>query len=196
MNSFSIWFITGVEHITALKGYDHILFLFVLCGVYSFRQWRNLLVLVTAFTIGHSLTLALSVLNILKLNSSLVEFLIPVTIILAAIYNLRNRNKLITANFNANYWIALSFGLIHGLGFSNVLRSLLGTGNSLLSALFAFNLGLEAGKLIILTGILVFSVVLTEFLKIKKNVFNVVLSIAVLGIALILFGQRLSDLLK
>ena len=88
MSDFYLWFSTGLEHIANWKGYDHILFLLALCGVYGLLEWKQLLVLVTAFTLGHSLTLALSVLDILKVKSAVIEFLIPITIVLTCAMNL------------------------------------------------------------------------------------------------------------
>jgi hypothetical protein len=93
LNDFNLWFITGIEHIADLQGYDHILFLLALCGVYEIKQWKNVLVLITAFTIGHSITLALSVTNAFSINSEIIEFLIPITIILTASYNLYTNYK-------------------------------------------------------------------------------------------------------
>jgi hypothetical protein len=194
LNSFFLWFSTGVTHIANWQAYDHILFLLALCGVYSPRQWKNLLFLITAFTIGHTLTLALSVLNIIHLSSNITELLIPLTIIVTCIYNLYNRNAINTGNFKANYWMSLLFGLIHGLGFSSVLRSLLGNRESIISPLFAFNTGLEAGQLIIVGCVLLFSVVLTAFFKIKRSDFNFYISVLVLIAAAVITFQRFHEL--
>jgi hypothetical protein len=195
LNNFSIWFKIGFGHIADLSGYDHILFLLALCVVYTFKQWKNLLVLITAFTIGHSLTLALSVFNILSINTKIVEFLIPVTILLTCIYNLYYRNKQVNGNFKANYWMALFFGLIHGLGFSTILKSLLGSSANILSPLFAFNIGLEAGQLVIVSIIMLFSVALNTFFRSRKVEFNFLISSVVLGIAFIIAIQRFIGLL-
>lgn len=196
MNDFFIWFSTGFEHIADFRGYDHILFLITLCGVYTLKQWKSLLVLVTAFTIGHCLTLALSTFRILNVNTALVEFLISLTILASCIYNLYNRNRIITEHFKANYWMALFFGLIHGLGFSTLLRSLLGSSQNILSQLFAFNIGLEAGQLIIVSVIIVFSVALTSIFMLRKQDVNFFLSSAVFGIAFIMALERLMELIR
>jgi hypothetical protein len=196
LNSFSAWFNTGFLHIADLQGYDHILFLFVLCGVYTQSQWKSLLVLITAFTIGHSLTLALSVMGIIKIDTALVEFLIPITILITCIHNLYHRNRIISGNFKGNYWLVLFFGLIHGLGFSNLLRSLLGGSESILSPLFAFNIGLEAGQLIILAVILLFSLALTSLFRIKRPDLIFFISAAVFGIAFIMAAERFKELLN
>ena len=146
-----LWFQTGFEHITDMAGYDHMLFLLILCSVYSFRNW-DWLILITAFTIGHCITLALSVLNIIRLPSSLIEFAIPLTILISAIFRWiqveKNENKSYQKDQKV-YAITLLFGLIHGLGFSNMLRSLLGSQADILQPLLFFNLGLEVGQIVI-----------------------------------------------
>ena len=195
MNNFFLWFTTGLEHIAGSGGSDHILFLVALCAVYTPAQWKSLLVLVTAFTIGHSLTLALSVLRIIALSPGLVEFLIPLTIIFTCLHNLYYRNRIISGHFKVNYWMALGFGFIHGLGFSTMLRSLLGEGRRILSPLFAFNTGLEAGQLIIVGTILLFSLFLTEICRLQRKHFNVIVSSAVLIAALVMALQRFNELL-
>jgi hypothetical protein len=196
LSSFSIWFLTGFTHIVDFEGVDHILFLLVLCGVYTVRQWKSLLVLITSFTVGHSFTLALSLVGIININADFIEFLIPLTIITTCFYNLYNRKKLISGSFKANYWIALFFGFIHGLGFSRLLRSLLGNSENILSPLFAFNIGLEAGQLIIISVIIVFSLVLTELFKVRQTRLNVFLSLTGLTIAGILAITRFIELIN
>jgi hypothetical protein len=150
---FTTYFQLGFEHITDLNGYDHILFLIALCAAYRYTDWRSILILVTAFTVGHSITLALAVLNIIPVNAVWIEFLIPLTIFITALKNivLQQRNQPIAATTKATYALALGFGLIHGMGFSNFLRSLLG--DELTFPLFAFNVGLEVGQLIIVAVI-------------------------------------------
>jgi hypothetical protein len=155
-----------------------------------------LLILITAFTLGHSLTLALSTLNILNVKTGLIEFLILVTILITCLNNLKKPKDQIENRFNINYWMAFLFGLIHGLGFSTLLRSLLGESANVLYPLFAFNIGLEAGQLIILACIIVFSVVLTHFLKLRKEKQNLFVSSVVFGIAFILSIQRLIQMIN
>ncbi|MBK7182800.1 MAG: HupE/UreJ family protein [Bacteroidetes bacterium] len=194
MNDFNLWFITGIEHIADLQGYDHILFLLALCGVYEIKQWKNVLVLITAFTIGHSITLALSVTNAFSINSAIIEFLIPITIILTASYNLYTNYKNKQNNPTINYGAAVFFGFIHGMGFSYLLKSLLGKTESILSPLFAFNVGLEAGQIIIVASILIISLFLTSVLKINPKLKNNFISLAVLIIASIMAFERLPAL--
>lgn len=165
-----LWFQTGFEHITDMAGYDHMLFLLILCSVYSFRNW-DWLILITAFTIGHCITLALSVLNIIRLPSSLIEFAIPLTILISAIFRWiqveKNENKSYQKDQKV-YAITLLFGLIHGLGFSNMLRSMLGSQADILQPLLFFNLGLEVGQIVIVLFSLVTITSLNEYAHIPR----------------------------
>lgn len=196
MNDFSLWFVTGLEHIADWKGYDHILFLLALCGVYEWRQWKNLLWLVTAFTVGHSLTLALSVLDLIAPDTAWIEFLIPLTILFTCVYNLRNLDNTRTPKFGANYFLALFFGLIHGMGFSFLLKSLLGAEENILVPLLAFNLGLEAGQILIVAGVLLISVFLTAVFGFSTRNRNFFVSSAVFGIAFIMALERVAALFE
>ncbi len=153
MEDLQFYFEMGWQHIMALVALDHLLFILVLTAIYRLNNWKQVLVLVTAFTIGHSLTLALSVYELIRVNSRLVEFLIPCTIIATAFFNavqsLDSGKKL-----RLNYFLALFFGLIHGLGFANAIRFMLASDQHIGWALFGFNLGLEAGQIVVVTGIL------------------------------------------
>lgn len=169
MNDFWLYAQLGFEHIADWKGIDHILFVAALCLRYQFADWKKLLVLVTAFTIGHSLTLALSVLELLNYSVAWIEFLIPVTIVLTALSNVWVKKFNFSARFPLIYWLALFFGLVHGLGFSNYLKSLLGKDQSVLPRLLAFNLGLEVGQLAILAGILFISLIFVGLLKVNRR---------------------------
>jgi hypothetical protein len=191
LSDFYLWFSTGLEHIADWKGYDHILFLLALCGVYGLREWRQLLVLVTAFTVGHSLTLALSVLDILKARSAVVEFLIPITILLTCVMNLVDLKKASKRGFRVRYLAALFFGLIHGMGFSFLLKSLLGSEENIVPPLFAFNVGLEAGQLLIVAVVLLLSSLATSLIHIPERDKNFFLSSAVFGIAVVLMLERM-----
>ncbi len=185
MSEFSLFFGLGMEHILDIKGYDHILFVIALCAIYSANQWKNVLVLVTAFTLGHSLTLALSTLDIIKVDSGLVEFLIPVTIFTTAAVNIYRRDAETTPkSVTLNYWFAAFFGLIHGMGFSNYLKSLLGKDESILTQLLAFNVGLEIGQIVIVLAIMLAALVFMRIGSVKKRDWTVIISAAVAGISL------------
>ena len=187
-----LWFQTGFEHITDLAGYDHMLFLLILCSVYSFRNW-DWLILITAFTIGHCITLALSVLNIIRLPSSLIEFAIPLTIFISAIFRWiqveKNENKSYQKDQKV-YAITLLFGLIHGLGFSNMLRSMLGSQADILQPLLFFNLGLEVGQIVIVLFSLVTITSLNEYAHIPRFYLVRGIAIPVGFIALWLMFER------
>lgn len=191
MSLFELYFKLGLQHIADLKGYDHILFILTLCAVYSLKEWKKVLVLVTAFTIGHSLTLALATLDLIRVDGDLIEFLIPLTIFLTALTNLFARKQQVSPLiYYLKYTAALFFGLIHGLGFSNYLRSLLGAERGLVLPLFSFNVGIELGQIIIVAIIILLTKVVVDFLGLQKREWHVLLSGAGLGISLVLMVER------
>ncbi len=196
MSEFQLYFILGKDHILDYAhGYDHILFVVALCAIYVVRDWKKILILVTAFTIGHSTTLALAIFNIISFNASLIEFLIPLTIFITALSNLfRKETGLTQGRLQVNYLLALLFGLIHGMGFSNYLRSLLGKDQSIITQLFAFNIGLEFGQIIIVGIFLAVSFIAIDVAKANRRYWKLVLSSAIAGIALILMKDRLFSL--
>ena len=193
MSEFSMYFGLGKEHILDyVNGYDHILFVLALCAVYSVHDWKKILILVTAFTIGHSITLALATLEIVSVKVELIEFLIPLTIFITSFANLfRGETTIDKSKVQINYVFALFFGLIHGLGFSNFLRSLLGKDQRIISQLLAFNLGLELGQIIVVILFLALSFILVDLLKLSRRDLKLVLSSAIAGIALVLLKDRI-----
>ena len=185
MDQFKLYFQLGAEHILDINGYDHILFVIALCAIYAAQDWKKVLILVTAFTIGHSITLALSALDIINFRSDIIEFLIPVTIFITAFANIvRKQNSLKPSFVNLNYFFGLFFGLIHGLGFSNYLKSLLGRDESIVTQLLAFNLGLELGQIIIVLVFMIISFIFTGLFNVARRDWNLVISSAVAGIAI------------
>lgn len=184
MSEFQAYLTLGFDHITDPNGYDHILFVVALCAIYSFRDWKKVLVLVTAFTLGHSVTLALSTLKIITYRSDVIELLIPITILITALSNFSENNKVDSKSPKLRYLLAASFGLIHGMGFSNYLRSLLGEQESIVMPLFAFNLGLELGQLVIVAIALAIASIFTEIIKVKRLTWNHLISGIVAGMAL------------
>ncbi|MFZ6000539.1 MAG: HupE/UreJ family protein [Bacteroidota bacterium] len=188
MSPFQLYFGLGKDHILDYaNGYDHILFVIALCAVYVVSDWKRVLILVTAFTIGHSITLALATLQLIPVNSELVEFLIPVTIFVTAIGNLfRTEAAIREQNIHVNYVFASVFGLIHGMGFSNFLREILGKSDSILTPLLAFNLGLEFGQIIIVGLFMGVSFIAVDLAKVNRRDWKLIISSAIAGIALIL----------
>lgn len=190
MQDFWLYFELGREHIADLAGYDHILFVLALCLRYVIADWRKILILITAFTIGHSITLALSVLNYVKISTAWIEFLIPVTIVVTAIANLWTKDFSFKTRFPVIYFLALFFGLIHGLGFSNYLKSLLGKSSNIVAELLAFNIGLEIGQLMIVAAVLLVSVICIQVFKFQRREYIVFGSGAVFSVALIMALER------
>lgn len=190
MQDFWLYFGLGKDHIADLSGYDHILFVAALCLGYLFRDWKKILILVTAFTIGHSITLALSALRLISVSTAWIEFLIPVTIVITALLNTRQSESALKNRMGIVYLLATFFGLIHGLGFSNYLKSLLGKDSNIVSQLLAFNIGLEVGQIIIVAIILLLSVFCVQVLKIERRSFIIFTSGAIFGIALIMALER------
>lgn len=188
MGQFELYFRLGINHILDLAGFDHILFVLVLCSIYSLYDWKKIILLITAFTIGHSVTLALATFQLIIINSDLVEFLIPVTIAMTAFGNILNLK--IPVGRKLNYFFVLFFGLIHGLGFSNYLRALLGKEESLLNPLFAFNLGLEAGQLLIVVFFLLFSLIPIKIFKVNQKHWTIMVSAIILGMAIMMIIEK------
>ena len=186
---FSSYAKLGFHHIFNLQTYDHLLFLLALCAIYTLNDWRKVLALVTGFTIGHSITLALSTFNIISFDKGLIEFLIPVTILFTCLTNFfklkgaASKQRTILSLHNL---MAVFFGLIHGMGFSNYLKSLLGRGSDTWLQLLAFNVGIELGQLLIVLLLLVVAFILMNIFNAKKRDWIMVLSSAAAGIALIL----------
>ncbi|NNF04008.1 MAG: HupE/UreJ family protein [Rhodothermales bacterium] len=183
-STFLVYLRLGFEHIADPSAYDHLLFVIVLVAIYTIGEWKRLLVLVTAFTVGHSLTLALATLRLISVESGLVEFLIPVTILLTAALNtveVQLRDEIKDADstlaWRIRYVIALVFGLIHGLGFSNFLRAILGEEERLLLPLFSFNVGLEIGQILILSATLIVSGVVVQTTALTQRIWGMILSV-------------------
>lgn len=189
MSDFLIWFKTGIFHITDWEGYDHMLFLLITTGFFIWRDMKKVLYLITGFTLGHSLTLALSVFNIIQFNSSLIEILIPITILISAIYQLKNGQESFKL-FPQMVFIVL-FGLIHGMGFSGLLKSMLGKETNILMPLLSFNLGIETGQIAIVVVLLSISTLLFEFLRINKKIYIISVSLMVVALSLLMIVQRI-----
>jgi len=189
MSEFQAYLQLGFNHITDSNGYDHILFIIAICSVYTAVDWKKVVVLVTAFTAGHSITLALSTLGYVNIDPAWIELLIPVTILITAFLNFFF--KVPKSAFAPKekepafrYPLALGFGLIHGLGFSNYLTALLGKEADIFNPLLGFNVGLELGQLIIVFIILVIAFVAIEVLRVSKLSWVQILSGIIFGMAL------------
>ena len=183
----------GFQHISDLAGYDHILFLLALCAVYSIDQWRRLFILVTAFTVGHSITLALSSFGWVVIPSHIIEFLIPVTILITAIRNVAvPASDQLTddqGNMTGHYLVALCFGFIHGMGFSNYFRALMMDSSSITIPLLGFNLGIEIGQLLVVSFIVIVASLVVKFAQVKHRDWNLFISGAAAGISIVLMNE-------
>ena len=190
MHSISFYLELGFRHISDLAGYDHILFLIVLCAIYQLHQWKTLLVLVTAFTVGHSITLALTSFSVISIKSEIIEFLIPVTIVATATHNLFIKPALQMSVRTSAYWMVLFFGFIHGMGFANYFRALLMDETDIFIPLLGFNLGIELGQLIIVSFIVTIAHFLTNRFRVSERDWNVFISGAGFGLSLLLMFEN------
>lgn len=192
MSEFRLYYELGMEHILDINGYDHILFIIALCAIYLIEEWKQILILVTAFTIGHSVTLALSTLDIVAVDMELIEFLIPVTILITALINIFVKSSNPSpGRMRVNYVLAAVFGLVHGLGFSNYLKSLLGRDSSIVTQLFAFNVGLEVGQIIIVGVFMIGAFLFVTIFGVSRKDWKLVISAAVAGIALTMVQETM-----
>lgn len=190
MNDFILYFKMGLNHVLDFSAYDHILFLIVLAIVFSFNQWKKVLWLVTFFTIGHSITLALSAYGVLKIRRDIIEFLIPLTIFITGVINVLTAKKSSTGKENINLFFALFFGLIHGLGFSNYFKMMIGKEENKLLPLVEFALGIEASQIIIVFGILILGTIFQNFFSVSRRDWILVCSSIVIGFAIPMMIER------
>ena len=185
MEEFKTWFLVGFDHILNAAALDHILFVLALVVVYKPNMIKQIVILITAFTIGHSITLIISALDLITYDQKVIEFAIPLTIVLTSLNNIYNRKKEIRKAVNTNYLIALVFGLINGLGFANYLKALLFEGNIVME-LFSFNVGIEAAQLVVVFIFLVCSFIGSNYLFKKRENWILFVSSAIFGISLML----------
>ena len=190
MQDFSFYFKIGWHHIISWNALDHLLFIAALSAIYLLKDWKQVLILVTAFTIGHSLTLVLSVFDIIRFSSKWVEFLIPCTIVITAFTNLFQK-KFTPKSIRINYFLALSFGLIHGMGFANYLRIMIAKDQSFGWDLLGFNLGLEAGQIVVVSILLAVAALILSLLKVNRREWVIFLSAAVFSLALQMVLERI-----
>ncbi len=190
MNDFLFYLQLGWEHIISIDALDHQLFVLVLVLAYGLKDLKKILILVTAFTVGHSLTLALSVLDVLRVPSSWVEFLIPLTIVLTALENIlfRKNSKQLRSS---HYILALFFGLIHGMGFANTIRMTLSSEQSIGMPLFGFNVGLELGQIVVVALFLGLSALVTQLFKVPKKDWQLFIASGVFFLAMQMTLERI-----
>ena len=190
MDEFLLYVKMGLNHVLDFTAYDHILFLIVLAVIFEFHQLKKVLWLITLFTIGHSLTLGLSAYGILKIDVKIVEFLIPVTIFITGVVNIFNLGRKTSSKDNINLIFALFFGLIHGLGFSNYFRMMIGREEEKLMPLIEFALGIEISQVIIVLGILIIGSLMQSIFKVSKRDWVMVSSSIVIGFVIPMMIER------
>ncbi|MGB0879782.1 MAG: HupE/UreJ family protein [Polaribacter sp.] len=190
MEDFILYFKMGLYHVLDFSAYDHILFLIVLAVVFSFYQWKKVIGLVTLFTIGHSLTLGLSAYGVLKIKMDIIEFLIPLTIFLTGWMNILSTKKRGIGKENTNLILALFFGLIHGLGFSNYFKMMIGKEEEKLFPLLEFALGIEVSQISIVLAVLVLGSLLQSFFRVSKRDWVLVASSIVIGFSIQMMIDR------
>ncbi|MCT3757735.1 HupE/UreJ family protein [Elizabethkingia anophelis] len=190
MNDFMFYLSMGWDHIVSKDALDHQLFILVLIAVYTIQDFKKVLILVTAFTIGHSLTLALSVFDILRVPSAWVEFLIPCTIAITALINIFGKNN-VQKQMKLNYSLALFFGLIHGMGFANSIRITLAKEQSIATGLLGFNIGLELGQIVVVLAVLIILFLLTSIFKMDRKNWIMFVSSGVFALSLQMALERI-----
>ena len=186
MTDFWIYVEIGLKHVLNLNGYDHVMFLMALTVSNSFHEWKRMLLFITIFTIGHTLALVLSVFDVLHINEGLVEFLIPITILVTALYNfVMVRKSFKKESIKTTALITLFFGVIHGLGFSNYFKTILpGNASDKVAPLFEFSIGIEGAQLAVVLTVLIFSYSVQNLFKVAKRDFSMVVSAFIIGVVL------------
>lgn len=184
IDSFLKFLELGLYHIISFDGYDHILFVVLLSLPFLFKDWKWVLILVSIFTLGHTLSLILGVYDVINLNINVTEWLIPVTIFFTALYNIFTAGKSIQRRPYFIYGIVLFFGLIHGLGFANAFESMVSNNESTFLAVLEFGLGIEIGQLIVVFCALFLSFIFQNIFRFSNRDWVLVSSSIILGFML------------
>lgn len=184
MNALQLFFELGLSHVLDFEGYDHVLFLIVMVAAFSLHDWKQVLGLVTCFTIGHTVSLVLSSYEIVQFDSAIIEFLIPVTILITAAFNIL---KFTSSNNQKKTWLlyvtTLFFGLIHGFGFSTYFK-MMSSSQDKLVPLLGFALGIELAQIIIVCSVLILGFVALRMINVSRRDWVMVLSSIVVGVVL------------
>jgi hypothetical protein len=198
MSEFLVFLRMGFHHIAAIGAWDHILFVAALTAAYGVHEWQRIAILVTAFTIGHSITLALATFELVSVGQAVVEPLIAATIVFMALAAIRDQLVPVSdagraAAMRRRYLTAGGFGLVHGLGFASALHALLGSESSITIPLLAFNVGLEVGQVLIVACFFALGLAADRWLGLRRRDWVLVLSGAAAGIGLTLLIDRLTS---
>ncbi|WP_299112539.1 HupE/UreJ family protein [uncultured Winogradskyella sp.] len=185
----------GINHVLDPNGYDHVLFLMVLAVPYVFKDWKRVLLLVSMFTLGHTLSLVLAAYGVVSVNGKLVEFLIPVTILIAAIYNVFTSGKKDkSTKVGLLFFTTLFFGLVHGLGFAREFKMFAGQSENKVELLIEFALGIEIAQIIIVFVVLFLGFLCQTIFRFSRRDWVMVLSAIVIGLVIPMIIE--SDLLN
>ncbi|TDE54881.1 HupE/UreJ family protein [Flavobacterium sp. GT3P67] len=186
MSEFWIYFQIGLKHVLDIHAYDHVLFLIALAIPFSFKDWKRIVLLVTLFTIGHTMALLLSVFGIIAIKVNVVELLIPITILITALFNLFTAGKSSKQeSINLVFFITLFFGIIHGLGFSNYFKSILGgDATAKVLPLLEFALGIEAAQIVVVFVVLILSYIVQTVFRFSKRDWTLVMSAFIIGVVI------------
>lgn len=190
MEDFGFYFRFGWDHIIDTGALDHILFIAVLSAIYMLKDWKQVLILVTAFTLGHAITMILSSRNLVEVNTAWIEFLIPCTIVATAITNLFQKTFTHKA-IRVNYFLALFFGLIHGLAYANLIKFMLVDEQDFIVTWLGFSLGLEAGQILVVLVLLLLAEVFVNLLKLNRRIWVLLVSGIVLVVSLKMAIERI-----
>jgi hypothetical protein len=184
MSEFWMYFTIGLKHVLNVKAYDHVLFLMALTIPYTFKDWKKLLILISFFTAGHTIALLLSVFGMIRVNVNLVEFVIPITILIVSLFNLFTAGKT-SKNESISFIVVITiiFGIIHGLGFSNYFKAILpGNATDKLLPVTEFALGIEAAQIIAVFMVLIVSYIIQFFFRFPKRDWTLVMSAFIIGV--------------
>lgn len=185
MSDFWFYFNIGLQHVLDWSAYDHVLFLMVLAVPYSFDNWKQILWLVTVFTIGHTISLVVAAFEFFTPESSKIEFFIPMTILVGAIYNVFLAGKKSDeSNFGMLLVFALFFGLIHGLGFSTFFVKLTAHLDSRTVPLVSFASGIELSQIIIIMAVLILGFIMQRMFRVSRKDWILVVSSIVIGLVI------------
>lgn len=190
MGDFLLYFKLGFEHVLDWSAYDHVLFIIVLCAAYTFASWKRLLLLVTVFTLGHTLSLFLSNYGWAPISTTWIEFLIPVTILATALYNIYGARSTSAVEYPSKgirkmalfYVLTIFFGLIHGFGFGRYFNQI--NDEQALAPLLEFALGIEASQIVIVGMVLILGFAINVLTRIKKSIWIWIISIIVMVLTL------------
>lgn len=186
MSDFLLYLQIGLRHVLDINAYDHVLFLTALVVPYAFKDWKKVLTLVSVFTLGHTLALVLAVYKLVSIDINLIEFLIPVSILFTAVYNLFKTGKSAAkSSISIAVLITLFFGIIHGLGFSNYFNSILaGTRSEKLLPMLQFAVGIELAQLAVVVTVLIVSFLIQNFIRNSRRNWILISSSIIIGVVI------------